>query len=51
MTDLYEEIVVCGRLPMRPNGQVDLYKVDRFLRKLVNPAVRVKVLKRLLEAK
>lgn len=50
MTDMYEEIVVCGRLPLRPNGKVDLYKVDRFLHTLENPAVRVKVLKRLLEA-
>jgi hypothetical protein len=51
VTDLYEEIVVCGRLPVRPDGKVDLYKVDRFLRKLDNPAVRVMVLKRLLKAK
>ncbi len=49
--DQYEAIIICGRLPLRPNGKVDLYKVDRFLRTLENPAVRVKVLKRLLEAK
>lgn len=51
MTDaeMAEEVIVCGRLPRKVDGSVDLYKVDRLLRALEGTASRVAVLRRLLE--
>lgn len=44
-----DEIIICGRLPKRARGEIDLYKVDRFLKQLTDTPDRIAVLRRLVE--
>ena len=46
--DLLEQIIVCGRLPRRLTGEVDLARVSDLLKRLDDTNHRVAVLRVLL---
>jgi hypothetical protein len=47
--DQYEEWVTCGRMPSKPDGRPDLYKIDRALKTELDSTRRIGLLKRLME--
>lgn len=49
MSNLRDEVIVCGRLPRKLDGSVDLYKVDRLLKACDDTNHRIAVMRRLLD--
>lgn len=46
-----DEIIICGRLPQKRDGSVDVYKINRLFSEPLETSERVSILRRLLEYK